>query len=203
MARPSSAQERDLLCAALTALVAEQGYRRLTVERLLQRACLDRSTFDRNFADLEDCFAAVWERADAELDRRLASAYEEAGGVWPRRLRAALAALIDYLEADPARARLYAVDVMQVSERLRLRREAAQERLAELIDRGREAAPNSVPENIAEAVAGAIWHRLEGRLRRNGARGLVEELPLMVYFAVLPFCGSEVASAELRRPTSG
>jgi AcrR family transcriptional regulator len=203
MGRSAKDAERELLCAALTALVAEYGYRALSVEQLLQRACLDRSAFDRNFSDLEDCFAAVWERADAELGERLAAAYEEPDGFWPRRLRAALAALIDFLEADPARARLYVVDVMQVSERLRLRREASQERLAELIDRGREAAPNSVPENISEAVAGAIWHRLEGRLRRNGAAGLRAELPLMTYFAVLPFCGSEIASAELRRPTSG
>ncbi len=190
--------EGERLAEALIELARERGYRGISAERVCERAGLDPGVFGGYFSDLEDCFAAVWERTDREVGSRLEAAYD-GDGEWPSRLRSALSALLGYLDADRARAHLYVVEVMRVSDAMRARREAAQARLAAVIDHGRENSLDAVPGDVSAAVAGAIWYRLETRLRREDDASLLTELPLMTYFAVLPYRGQEVAEAELRR----
>jgi AcrR family transcriptional regulator len=190
--------QRELVCGALLALVGERGYRRLTVWQIAERAGIEPGDFYRSFGSIEECFAAVWEEADGELAELMQATYRSEEGEWPRRVRATLDALLTYLDSDPDRARLYLTEVQHVSEEMRARREEAQSRLATYIDKGRDG--DSAPEFAAEAVAGAIWYRLEARMRREEEGPLRGELPLMAYFAVLPYRGSEIAEAELRRP---
>lgn len=190
---------RERICAALLDLVGKAGYQQLTVWQITEKAGLEPADFFSSFGSIEDCFAAVWEETDAELAARLEAAYGAEEGEWPRRLRSILETLLDFLDADQDRARLYVAEVHQVSEEMRARREVAQARIAAYIDRGRDGGEAGAPEQAAGAIAGAIWYRLESRMRREEDGSLRSELPLMVYFAVLPFCGSEIAKAELRR----
>jgi AcrR family transcriptional regulator len=197
-AAPSS--ERERICAAATELIAERGYQGMSVGEVAAHVGLESADFFAFFRTLDDCFAAVWSSADDELAELLESTYEAEEGEWPRRLRATLDAFLSYLDSDPDRARLYVAEVQQVSDQMRARREQAQARLATYVDRGRDGRSGGAPDHVAEAIAGAIWFRLESRMRRDEQGDLRSELPLMVYFAVLPFCGSEIANAELRRP---
>lgn len=195
----ASSPERERICAAITELVAQRGYQDLSVAEITGHAGLESGAFYESFRDVDECFSAVWSQADSDLAELLESTYENEEGEWPRRLRATLDAFLSYLDSDPNRARLYIAEVQQVSDEMRARREQAQARIATYVDLGRDGVPDGAPDHVAEAIAGAIWFRLETRMRREEPGELRSELPLMVYFAVLPFCGSEIAKAELRR----
>ena len=192
--------ERDRICAALTELVAERGYKWTNVDHVVERAGVDRATFAHHFETLEECFAAAWINVNAELSRRMASAFRRRED-WQDRLRDALLAGLKFLAADEGRARLYVVEVVYVSDGMRDRQRDAMARLSSTIDLGRDESPGEdrVSPEISDAVAGAIWHRIH-QLVQNGRVGeLTGEVGRFMYIAVLPYRGAVEAEAELRR----
>src|ERR1700754_1124415 len=62
---------RRLLREALIALVAERGYERVTVQDVLDRADVGRSTFYAHFRDKEALFASCFDDLRADLRRHL------------------------------------------------------------------------------------------------------------------------------------
>jgi hypothetical protein len=62
---------------------------------------------------------------------------------------------------------------------------------------------DTAPEFVAEAISGAIWRRVGQLLRSGRGAELPAQLPLFMYFAVLPYLGSAAAQAELRRAGAG
>ena len=191
--------ERARLRAALLELTAEHGYDSLSLGQLLRRAGLSPAAFERHFASLEDCFAAVWGEVDAELSEAIASAYR-GPGQWRERLRRAFLAGLRYLAADPARARLYITEAYQLNQEFRLRQYDSVARLGLIIDRGRQEEPGveRLPPEIAEVISGAIWCRVVDLVRAGHSAQLPEQLHELMYLAVLPYLGVEAAEAELR-----
>ena len=59
--------QRTRLLEATFAVVAEQGYRGMTVRRVCDRAGVSNKTFYDLFSDREDCFLAAFEQAVDEL----------------------------------------------------------------------------------------------------------------------------------------
>jgi AcrR family transcriptional regulator len=192
--------ERELICAALIDAVASRGYRSTSVEHVIERAAVDQVAFDRNFAGLEDCFAAAWDAIDAELRRRMAAAFARRSD-WQDRLRAAFSVGLDYLASDEPKARVFVAEAVYVSEDLRDRQRDALVRLCKMVDLGRHEAPESsrTQAGIAEAVAGAVWHRVQQLVQAGRGAELPHELPRLMYIAVLPYRGAAAAEAELTR----
>ena len=111
------------------------------------RAGLERADFERRYADLEDCFCAVFER---ELDLLLvefAAALDDAGG-WRQRLRAVAYAFHRWLAADP---RSHPPDGHRDPRRRRTRARLIQwrgiQQMIDLLDEGRTAAPRPRPHH--------------------------------------------------------
>lgn len=198
-------EQRERIREALVDLVSEQGYRETTIEQVAVRAAVQPSAVERHFGDLPGCFATVWDEVDAELSARMEAAFEAGGdGGWRARLRAALLAGLVYLADEPGRARLYVSEAPLVDDRLRARRQASVSRLGAMIEQGGKEsdAMEPAPPLIAEAISGAIWHRINVLLRADRSAELPAELPLFMYFAVLPYYGTSEAKLELRRPGS-
>jgi AcrR family transcriptional regulator len=195
--------ERERIRSALVELVAAQGFAATSAEQVAQQAGVDPGGVERHFGSLEACFATVWDKVDAELSGRMAAAFGREGE-WRERLRHALLAALRYLAAEPGPALLYISEALYVDERLRARRQTAVARLSSMIDLGQAAQPDSEPPppRISEAISGAIWHRVNVLLRAGQAAELPGELPLFMYFAVLPYYGTSVAEGELRRPAT-
>jgi AcrR family transcriptional regulator len=203
VARPaadSSESERERICAALVESVAGRGYQSTSVEDVVERAGVDPAAFTRHFDSLEECFAAAWERVDAELNRSMTTAYGRRGE-WQDRLRDALRAGLEYLASDDGRARVYVAEAVYVNEGMRDRQRDALARLGSTVDRGRDATDGSdqTPAGIAEAVAGAIWHRVHQLVLSGRGADLPGEVPRFMYLAVLPYRGAAAAEAELTR----
>lgn len=60
-----------LIREALLDLSVQRGYRNTTLAMVLDRAEVDRATFERHFSDLEDCFCQIYRDFRDEFLRRL------------------------------------------------------------------------------------------------------------------------------------
>jgi AcrR family transcriptional regulator len=179
----------------MVAVTTERGYEATNIGEIASRAKVDPATFKRHFESLEDCFLTAWNAIDAALLERMESAFDSRLD-WPDRLRAALSAGMEFLAADERRARFYVSEVLRVDDRMRDRQVLARERLSLAIDVGRE---DRAPKAVADAISGAIWHRVHQLLRSGRASDLPAEVPRFMYLAVLPYRGSAAAAAELDR----
>jgi AcrR family transcriptional regulator len=191
--------ERERICAAMIDVAADRGYEATNIGEIASRARVDRAAFERNFESLEDCFLAAWNAVDAELLESMERAFDSRLD-WPDRLRAALSAGMEILAADERRARFYVSEVLRVDDRMRDHQILARERLSLAIDMGREdPEPARPPDAVADAISGAIWHRVHQLLHSGRASELPAEVPRFMYLAVLPYRGPAAARAELDR----
>lgn len=191
--------ERERICAAMIAVVADRGYEAASIGEIVSWANVDRAAFVRNFESVEECFSAAWDALDAELRGSMQRAFDSRAD-WPDRLRAALSAGMEALAADERQAKFYVSEVLRVDDRMRDRQQLAMRRLSIAIDQGREDSdPSQAAPGVADAISGAIWHRVNQLVQSGRSSELPSQVPRFMYLAVLPYRGSAAAQAELGR----
>lgn len=146
----------------------------------------------------DDDRLAAYEEAAAELCTCVTTAYDGPEG-WHDRVWAAAWAAMSFLEEDPGRARFLLVDVNGAGRRAQARRDRLLQRLADLLDAGREQLedPAAVSRCTAEIAAGAVYATLVGKVDGGGFERGKAFLGELVYMAVMPYLGSETAEQEL------
>ena len=188
---PLAAQQRERILDAAERLVGERGCSGTSIEAIVKAAHVSSVTFYEHFEDKEACFVAAFDRAVVETGAILREA--AAGeGEWPDRVRAALAALVATVEAEPARARLCLLEAQIGGPALRDRSEATLDAAAGQLRRGRllESAPRDLPETVEEAAAGGIAWLLRQRVEVGAAGGIDAMLPELTEIALSPFIAS-------------
>jgi AcrR family transcriptional regulator len=198
---PDSSEEEVRLHEALLDLCAERGYADLRLEDLLERAGVERSEFQRRYADLDACFAAILGQIYAEF---FVCAQEAVAGQsgWRDRMRATAYAMLRFLRADERVARLAAVEPQHAGEGAQRLFLETFNRLVDLIDEGSAEAsgPDSPSRATALGVGGVVFARIQEAVA-EGELGLgEEEIPELMYAAVFPYLGAEAADEELRIP---
>jgi AcrR family transcriptional regulator len=190
------------LLDAAFALVAEQGYRGMTVRKVSERAGISSKTFYDLFGDREDCFLAAFDYAIEELAAVVTPAYE-ARRDWAGGVRAGLAALLGFLDREPALRRLVFVEALGGGPRVLARRAQLLGELAEVIDRGRVdmRTAGGLPPLTAEGLVGAAFGVIHARLVERPTEPLVGLTNALMATIVLPYRGRTVAARELERPT--
>ncbi|MGN6275687.1 MAG: TetR/AcrR family transcriptional regulator [Solirubrobacterales bacterium] len=198
----SAARVRERIEAAVFDLVLERGYAGTTVDAVCERAGVSPAAFERHFADLQVCVAAVYGRINDEVDREVHAAYDT-GTDWRSSLRAAAYAAADYFATHPREVRFTTVAIMDAGAMVAAERDAALQRYVSLIDAGRFEFPDpdAIGRGVAESAVGAIFERMLKNASRGGAvsdaRALVPEL---MYLAVRPYVGHGEAIEELSLP---
>jgi AcrR family transcriptional regulator len=162
--------------AAMADAVAEQGYADTTVENILSRARMSRRTFYQLFNNREECFLAAYDAALAGALERLAVAHRN-GRRWSGQVEVALAALFQYLAAEPGLARVWLVEAPSlgppgIERHERTMRQLA-ERLASLRRTGGGGSANGSATVRFEASVGAVHRVVQARL----LEGRADELP--------------------------
>jgi AcrR family transcriptional regulator len=192
-------QRSRMLAAALEA-VEEVGYARMTVAQVIGRAKVSRKTFYDVFADREDCFLAALEHALSHAGKAVREAYEREPA-WRDGVRAGLAELLMFLDAESGLARLCLVEALGAGPRVLERRAELLEELAEVVDRGRfvTSAVREPPEVAAEGVVGAVFAVLHTRVLEGGAEPFTDLLGSLMNIVVLPYLGARAAGRELSR----
>ncbi|HEY5708954.1 MAG TPA: TetR/AcrR family transcriptional regulator [Solirubrobacterales bacterium] len=198
-----SAIQRERLLAAALRATAELGYREMNVQDVLDRSGVSRPTFYEHFENKDACFLAALDAAGGRLRTRIVATTSSADGNWRDRLRAALEELLRFAADEPDAAATLVVEARAACPAALLRRDELLDHFASCLDAQIRADPpkGSPPSAIASAgVVGGIDALLYSRLNREEVENLEELLPSLMYFAVLPFEGQQVASEELALP---
>jgi AcrR family transcriptional regulator len=194
-------ERRERIFRAIAESVAERGVRGVTFADIAVRAKVSPVKVREEFIGVEDGVTAAFDWASARAGAAMAEAYEGEAR-WVEAIRAAVAAMLDFIEAEPALARLWIFDSFGAGPKVLRSRAKAVATLCRYIDRGRlEPASRTEPPAItAEGVVGALSAVLQARLpapKPAPPRELLGELTGLV---LLPYLGSAAARHELARP---
>jgi AcrR family transcriptional regulator len=199
-ARMAEFQRSRLLKAAL-AVVSEHGYAELTASAVIARAGVSRKTFYDLFGNRDDCLLALLEDSLAQLDAVVTAAYQ-APGSWSERLRAALTALLVFLESEPETAALVLSYLLGQGPQALEPRASVLRLLQRAVDRGRSEARSrhALSPLTAELVVGGVLAVVDARLQSSPRRLRALVNPLM-WTIVLPYLGPAAAARQLTRVT--
>jgi hypothetical protein len=133
------------------------------------------------------------------LEEKVRDAYLQPGA-WPDRVRAALAAALEWFAGDPVAARFTLVELAAVGPASRSRFQTAFSRFIELLDEGLdEAGPDPALARATSLAVGAALARIYEEVLLGRAARLPELLPELTYELLVPFLGEKAARAEARR----
>jgi AcrR family transcriptional regulator len=193
-----TSKRQTILDGTLEAVGAE-GYENTSVRTVLDRTGVYRQAFYDNFADKDDCYLQAYDAGVERVEALLAAAAAEEGS-WIGKLRAGLGALLDFLDAEPDVARALVVEVHAAGPEALAKRSAAMGRVNHFLDQAREVGgqSESPPPIAGEGIAAGIHAVIHSRLATGSSDGFRQLLPEFMYFAVLPYFGAELASAEMQ-----
>jgi AcrR family transcriptional regulator len=197
-----SEPERRRLAESMIDLVIADGYDRVTVQAVCERAGLSRAAFDRHFSDLEDCYLRLFDRFTDEFDRATFGAYEATRGSWRERLRAAAYGAARYIRDHPRESTFSSTLMFAAGDLAQAHRERHLRRLVALVDAGRSEQPDpgALGRPVAEAAVGSIYSLVTKRLAEGAADSVEALVPELMYLATRPYLGEERAREELAIP---
>jgi AcrR family transcriptional regulator len=187
--------QRERLLDAMAQVCASEGYGAANVAAVSARAGVSRKTFYEHFRDKEDCFLAAYDAILGKFVADVIGAYEQPELSWPERVRAGLEALLSFLAAEPAFARLAIVEVVAAGPRALERYLSAVRLLASLADEGRGEGPGheQLPASIAVAVVQGGALVIRDQILAGRTEGLPDLLPDLLYATLVPYLGQEEA----------
>ncbi len=192
--RPAEA-EREKLLWAMARVAGRRGYRAASVAEAIAGAKSCRASFERHFADKQECFAAAQvllaERALAAVQGRMATE-----GEWRGRVIAGLARALELCEEHPEPARALLVGALEAGAEGARRRLAMIERFAELIAPEPELAAQLPPRAALMAASGVIG-LLGEELGHGAATDLATLAPELGFALLVPLLGPVAAAEEL------
>lgn len=192
--------QRARILSAVADVTSVAGYREMTVEAVIVTAGVSRRTFYEHFKGKDDAFLAAFDAVLAQLLSTVQEASErEKHGA--DRLRAGLAAFLDFVAREPAFARMCVVESLAAGSEAVKRRNAAMATFARMIDENARELGTALdpPALTAETIVGGIYEVIYTRVVRGDIRELPLLLPDLMWSALLPYAGPEAALTEHRR----
>jgi AcrR family transcriptional regulator/DNA-binding MarR family transcriptional regulator len=197
--------QRRRLLLAMSEVLAEYGYEDASIGRVCKRAGVSRRTFYEIFNDRDECLLVAFDAAVERLAGPVLLAWE-GNGSWRERIRGALSALLEQLDAEPAAARVCVVETLKGGPGVMTRRARVLGVLVDAVERGREETKSgSEPPPLAgQGVVGGALSVLHTRLLDappDGPREPLSDLTgALMAMVVHPYLGAAAARRELERP---
>ena len=194
---PLAAGDEQILDAVLLA-VGEQGFGDTCIRDVLARAGVSRARFHKTFESMDDCFALAYE-IEAE---RLCGAILAAGrrGIgWREGFGAALAELLDFVAAEPLRARALMLEARAARGRAWAKNEEVVERLTRAVDSARRetGSRHRAPLLTGKLMVGAIESSVLRLIIAGEEARAPSLLADLAHFVVRNYFGEEVDDEEL------
>ncbi len=198
-----SSPKRQKILEGMLEVVGSNGYDAASVRMVLDLTGLYRQAFYDEFPDVESCYLEAFDFGVGRLEA-VARAAGAGGESWQGRLRAGLGALLSLLDEEPNLGRALIVEVHAAGPEGLKRRAAAMKRVSDFIDSARHACGDAgaPPAIAAEGIVAGMHAVVHARLAAGEEGGFLELLPEFMYFAVLPYFGAEMASAEMQAAKS-
>jgi AcrR family transcriptional regulator len=194
-----SSPKRQRILEGMLEVVGSTGYEAASVRMVLDLTGLYRQAFYDEFADKDACYLEAFSFGVERLEDVVvgAAAGEED---WRGQLRAGLGALLDTLDEDPDLGRALFVEVHAAGPAALQRRSDAMKRVTDFIDSARQASTGSEspPQIAAEGIVAGMHAVVHAKLAAGESEEFRQLLPDFMYFAVLPYFGSEAADAEMK-----
>ncbi len=192
-------QRRRLLLAYVEVL-SEQGLQGASVGRICKRAGVSRRTFYDLFEDREACFVAVFDAAIERIQQSVLPVYTNEGR-WCERVRAALTALLELFDGEPALARVCLIETLKAGPAVSERRRRVLDVLTSAVDEGRNESKlrTGPPPLTAQSTVGGAVSVIHARLSEENPKLLSELLNALMSMIVYPYLGAAAASRELDR----
>jgi AcrR family transcriptional regulator len=182
--------QRRRMLAAMAGTLEEQGYAHATVSQVLKRARVSRRTFYEQFKDKDDCFLAAYDDAERRAwAQAVAAAAAVPEGDWPLRVHAAVAAMLDFIAAEPTAARLFTLEARAAGPAIAERHRRALDRAAGVLRAGNRAGPGAaeLPKGAEPALLANVV-ALVGSYVLSGATELLPGLaPQLADHLLLPY----------------
>jgi AcrR family transcriptional regulator len=197
--------QRRRLLLAMSEVLAEHGYEDASIGRVCKRAGVSRRTFYEIFHDRDECLLVAFDAAVERIAEPVLAAWE-AGGSWLERIRGALAALLEQLDAEPAAARVCVVETLKGGPSVMERRARILTVLVDAVEQGREETSRGgePPPLAGQGVVGGALSVLHTRLLEappEGSRPPLSDLAgALMAMVVHPYLGAAAALRELERP---
>lgn len=188
-------QSRRLL-ASLIGIVAEQGYNAATITAITEGAGVTTRTFYKYFDTVEACYLAAFTSVVELLAARLAEAWEGAPE-WPTRVKAAIAAALEFFAASPELARLLLSEPFVAGPAISRRYQEEIARAAPFLAEGRELSTEGAafPATTERGLIGSMASQVGRKVSAGEAAELPGLLGDLTQFALTPYLGA----AEARR----
>lgn len=197
-----SGEARERICEATLDLVSECGYEGVTVDEVVARAGVGRPDFERLFAGREQLYVSLFEQLAGEFEDDVLTAFR-AHDAWRDSLRACAYAAARWLRDHPREIGFGVFQMLAAGDLAQVHRESQLQRMVDLIDLGRQELddPDSMGRGVAEGVIGSIYGLLVKELQDgDGVAAAEGYVPEMMYLAVRPYLGHDVAREELSIP---
>jgi AcrR family transcriptional regulator len=187
--------QRDRLLDAMAEVCASEGYGAASAAAVSARARVSRKTFYEHFTDKEACSLAAYDAILGKFLGDVIGAYEQRELSWPQRVRAGLEALLSFLAAEPAFARMASLEVVAAGPRALERYMSAVRLLAGLLDEGRDERDgrDDIPASISVAVVKGAALVIRDQILAGRTEQLAELLPDLLYATLMPYLGQEEA----------
>ncbi len=184
-----AAHKRRRMIDAMAELCAEQGYEATKIADVVRRAHVARKTLYDNFSGKEELFLAAFDTTLADADAAVAEVCESIDAAnWEERAEAVIRALLEFVVAHPAEARLCLVEAPAAAATSAARYDAAVE---SYIAHLRDAAPPGAgrPSTLEEALVGGTLWIVQRQVRNGGAEDALDLLPDLLEFVISPYRG--------------
>jgi AcrR family transcriptional regulator len=187
-------QRRRILDATVS-VVAESGYRQLTVAKIIKRAGVAKLKFYELFESKEDAFLAALDEGVAEAAESVTAAVAGADDSLAARVDAGIAALLKLCSERPDLTRAAVLEAPSLGSVAADRRERALAAFAPLLAGARESAGGEeLPEGVEQTVLDGIYWLLYEAILKGKPKRLTTLRPALVEFALLPFLGPVAAA---------
>jgi AcrR family transcriptional regulator len=196
--------QRERIRDAVANLTTESGYAGLTSQNIVDEAAVSLQSFYTHFTDKEDAFLVAYEighrKALASAERAYAAEPD-----WRSGVRAAIAALFDFLVSERSFAHLAFVDALTATPSTADRSNMGMLAYGQLLVPGYEEAPKAQrpPAVTIEAIAGGMVELCLSHALQESIGELPGLVPSATYFALAPFIGAEEAARVATEPATG
>jgi AcrR family transcriptional regulator len=172
---------------AMSELCAEQGYEATKIADVVRRAHVARKTLYDNFSGKEELFLAAFDVTMADAEAEVSAACDPIPVEdWQARTEAGLRAVLDFVAAHPAEAKLWLVEAPAATPESAARYAAA---VDGFIERLRQAAPDGPAEasTLAETLVGGVIWIIQREVRNETPQKAPELLPELAEFLISPY----------------
>lgn len=191
-------RKRRRIMDAIAELSAEKGYEATKIADIVRRAGVARKTLYDNFDGKEEVFLAVLDFSIAEMRGGAEEACGSDHGDWRQQVAAGLAAVLAYVAAKPAAARMCFVEALSATPTSSARYDQA---VREFVESLREVTPaeTGLPETIEESLVGGVAWILNQKIRAGEADRAEDLQAELLEFIFSPYHGV----AKLRSEPGG